>query len=258
MIDTHSHLNDSSFDSDRIEVLHRAQSQGVTSLIDVTEDLTSTQRSLDLFEQTPGVWCTLGHHPHLAHVLESEEILKYKELAKNRKIVAIGEIGLDYYYQKKSRETQKETLLQMLELAAESDLPVIIHSRESEKDLIAILLALSKKIRGVIHCYTGNLESAQLLLNMGFYISFSGIITFKNAQPLREVARAVPLNRIFVETDSPYLAPEPMRGKRNEPGFVRYVLDLVAGIKGVKSIDLEQKIAENAHTLFTKMQREEE
>lgn len=258
MIDPHVHLNDPAFDPDRMEVLQRARSQGITLLVDVTEDWVSARRSIALFEREKDVWSTLGHHPHLARLLNPEEILEYKKFVNQEKIVAIGEIGLDYYYDKKPREIQREAFSQMLELAVESDLPVIVHSRESEKDLIEILSSQSGKIKGVIHCYTGDLESAQLLLEMGFYISFSGIVTFKNALPLREVARVVPLDRIFVETDCPYLAPEPMRGKRNEPGFVRYVLDKVAEIKAVKSIDLEQKIAENAHKLFAKIRGEEE
>lgn len=254
MIDTHAHLNDQAFDLDRPEVLQRARLKGIEKIIDVSENLKSAENSLRLFEKETDVWSTVGFHPHLAASISDQDLLKFRVLLKNQKVVAIGEIGLDYYYEKQPRNIQKEVFDQMLSLALETDLPVIIHNRDSDEDLIEILSReLNRGLRGLIHCYTGSLEAARVLLEFGFFISFSGIITFKNAESLRDVVREIPLDRILVETDAPYLTPVPMRGKRNEPAYVLHTAEAVARIKGLDLKEFQETVMGNAKKLFTRM-----
>jgi TatD DNase family protein len=254
MIDTHAHLNDPVFDSDRQEVLQRAHLKGIETIIDVSENLESAEDSLKLFEKETNVWSTVGFHPHLAAVANDADLQKFRSLLQNRKVIAVGEIGLDYYYEHQPRHIQLHVFDQMLGLALEADLPVIIHSRNSDEDLIEILSRKrSQGLRGLIHCYTGGLKTALHLLEMGFFISFSGIITFKNAEFLREVVREMPLDRILVETDAPYLTPVPMRGQRNEPAYVLYTVEAVAKIKGLSLEKLQKLVLDNARMLFPKM-----
>jgi len=254
MIDTHAHLNDTAFDLDRAEVIRRADESGISIILDATEDIASAEKSLSLFLENNRIWTAVGLHPHVARILTGDEIKKFQSLATHRKVIAIGEIGLDYYYDYQPRETQKEAFRQMLRLACEAGLPVIIHNRDSDEDLISILQEfIPQKIRGVIHCFTSTLETARKLLEMGFFISFSGIVTFKNAEGLRNVIREIPLNRLMVETDSPYLTPVPMRGKKNEPLFVKYTAEQVAKLKQISIEEFEHALFENVKSLFTRM-----
>ena len=254
MIDTHAHLNDPKFDSDRDEVLARVWKSGIQCVIDVTEDLVTAKRSLGLFQNQSNVWSSIGYHPHRAAGLSDEEIIEYTSLASLPKVVAVGEIGLDYYYENQERSRQRNIFEKMLDLALQVNLPVIIHSRDADADLFDVLRPrIHEGLKGVMHCYTGSLHSAQSLLEMGLFISFSGIVTFKNAEDLRQVVNEVPLDRILLETDCPYLAPVPMRGKRNEPSFMLHTADIVARLKGISVESLMIQIFRNAKALFAKI-----
>jgi TatD DNase family protein len=254
MIDTHAHLNDTAFDLDRGEVIQRAHDNGVGTILDVTEDIASAEKSLSLFSENDRIWTAVGLHPHVARALNSDEIQKFRSLIAHPKVIAVGEIGLDYYYNHQPHELQQQAFHQMLELACEADLPVIIHNRDSDDDLIRILREfIPKKIRGVIHCFTSTLETAKKLLEMGFYISFSGIVTFKTAEDLRKVVEEVPLNRLMVETDAPYLTPVPMRGKKNEPFFVKHTAEQVVKLKKTSMQEFERILSGNVKNLFTKI-----
>ena len=254
MIDTHAHLNDPAFDVDRDEILQKACSNGIQKIIDVSEDLKSARRSLHFFEKENKVWSTVGFHPHLVSPLKEKDLNEYRMLLKMDKVVAIGEIGLDYYYENQPKDIQKKAFEQMLDLALETGIPVIIHNRDSDQDLIKCLSGRVKEgLKGLIHCYTGTLETARVLLDFGFYLSFSGIITFKNANELREVVRQVPLDKILAETDAPYLAPIPMRGKRNEPSYIQYTFQEIARVKVLDLLEVQRAVMQNAEKLFSRM-----
>lgn len=252
MIDTHAHLNDSAFDQDRREVLERARQSGVHYIIDVSEDAASAKKSLELFEKEPSVWSAVGFHPHAARILSDQELNEMECLLKNKKVIGVGEIGLDYYYEKQPRDIQKKAFESMLNLALKHELPVMIHNRDSDEDLLGILgQSKYQAVKGIIHCFTAGWETAEALLDLGFYISFSGIVTFKKAEVLREVVRKVPLDRLLFETDSPYLSPEPHRGQRNEPSFVIQTAQAIAKIKGLEVEELNQVVTDNARRLFS-------
>ncbi len=251
MIDTHAHLNDSAFDQDREAVIERAREAGVEWMMDVTEDISSARKSLNLFENSSFVGCAVGLHPHVARVLNSEELKEFSLLIKNPQVKGIGEIGLDYYYEKQPPEIQKKAFQQMLDLSVQAHLPVFIHNRDSDQDLLEILrMPEYQSVTGIIHCFTSTWETADALLNLGFYISFSGIVTFKKAEDLRDVVKKIPLEKIFFETDAPYLTPEPYRGKRNEPSFIKQTAQEIARIKGVSLDKLQGQIRENANSVF--------
>ncbi|MBI1882715.1 MAG: TatD family hydrolase [Chlamydiae bacterium] len=253
MIDTHVHLNDPAFDEDRALAIERAWSSGLKILMDVTEDLTSFEKSLKLFEKEKNIWSAIGFHPHQARVLNEDDLKSYGKWMTHPKVVAVGEIGLDYYYEHRPRDLQKKAFEPMLNLAVKNNLPVLIHTRDSEDDVLAMLKQFPG-IMGLIHCYTGSLESAKAFLDLGFYISFSGIVTFKKAHDLRAVVKEIPLNRILVETDAPYLAPEPLRGKRNEPAFVMRTAEEMAKVRGIDVEVFHNTVMKNAVDLFKRMQ----
>jgi TatD DNase family protein len=180
-----------------------------------------------------------------------EELKSLRELASSPKVVAVGETGLDYYYNHSPHEVQRRVFAQFIHMARETELPIVVHERDAAKQSEDLLRCEGAgKLRGVIHCFTGNYEAASAYLDLGFYLSFTGIITFKNAEPLREVVRKVPLERIFVETDSPYLTPVPHRGKRNEPAYVRFVAETIAKVKGVELAEVARVTSENVKKLF--------
>ncbi|MBI1871497.1 MAG: TatD family hydrolase [Chlamydiae bacterium] len=252
MIDTHVHLNDPAFDEDRALVIERARGSKVEVMLDVSEDLASAKKSIDLFSKHSDIWSAVGLHPHRACILGESEIHSFQKILHHERVVAVGEIGLDYYYDHQPREIQKKAFAQMLALAREGDFPVLIHHREAEQDLINLLNSF-KGIKGLIHCFTASLDLAKVVLDLGFYISFSGIVTFKKAEPLREVIRHVPMDRILIETDAPFLAPEPMRGKRNEPSFIQYTAQEIARIKNIKIDEFERAVSKNVGKLFEKI-----
>ncbi|HZW82548.1 MAG TPA: TatD family hydrolase [Candidatus Deferrimicrobium sp.] len=250
IFETHSHLDDQTFDADRSEVIKRLRAIGIVKLINVGFDLASSKRSLELAQSYPEIVAAVGIHPHDAEGLIDADWQELRELASNDQVVAIGEIGLDYYRDLSPRDIQQQVFERQLQLAIELDLPVIIHNREAHQDVIDRLKEYTPAKGGVFHCFSGSWEIAKVAMNLGFYISFAGPVTYKNAANLREVAARIPLDRLLVETDCPYLSPEPLRGKRNEPANVQFVVDKLAEIKGISPQELAEITAKNGAELF--------
>lgn len=258
LIDTHAHLDNEQFRGDVSSVLGRAREAGVSKIINVGYDALSSRRSLDLSRLNPEVFTAIGVHPHHTNQLDIEAYGQLMTLASHKKVVAVGEIGLDYYYLKRSsqysnypsRERQIVAFEQMLDLALELQLPVIIHAREADADILAILKSYSGVLSGVVHCFSSNFDFADQLIGLGFAISFTGNITFNKAEELREVVKKVPLGSIMVETDCPDLAPEPFRGKRNEPALVVQVAEKIAEIKEISFEEVARSTTKKAEKLF--------
>ena len=251
LIDTHAHLDFPRFDKDRNEVIARAWDSGISYIVNVGADLASSRRSIKLAQEYPFIFATVGVHPHDASDLDQKMIEELKELAVDEKVVAIGEIGLDYHYDNSPRDLQKAAFKKQLQLAAELSLPVVIHSREADQDTLEILKTdFDKKNGGIMHCFGSGLEMAGQCLDMGMYLAFGGVSTFNNAVELRKVIKSVSLEKILIETDSPYLTPEPLRGKRNEPKFIRFVAEKIAEIKGLGLIEVAETTTSNAIKVY--------
>lgn len=253
LIDSHSHIQDIEFADDLEAVLSRAQAAGVEKIIVVggAGDLSSNAAALELANSYPGLYATIGMHPHDAKEVDDEAFQRMEALARNPKVVAVGESGLDFYYDHSPRQVQIDLFCRFIQMARQRRLPLVVHVRDAYREASEIIKREGKgDLRGVIHCFTGDYDAAREFLDLGFYLSFAGIITFKNADTLREVVRKLPLDRILIETDSPYLAPVPHRGKRNEPSFVRYVAETLTQVKGVPLEEVAQATTENARKLF--------
>ncbi len=251
LIDSHAHLDDERFDKDRDRLIKSLKESGIDLIINPGSDLGSSIKAVSLSEQYDNIYAAVGVHPHSAKEMDESTIEVLKSFTNRDKVVAIGEIGLDYYYDNSPREIQRQKFVEQLELAKEVNLPVIIHTRDAAQETFDILKeAQDGSLKGVLHCYSGSVEMALEYVKMGFYISLGGPITFKNARVSREVAKAVPIDRLLIETDSPYLTPEPYRGKRNEPLFVRYVAGTIAEIRGINFDELAKETSENAKRLF--------
>ena len=253
IIDTHCHLTMSHYDPDRSDVIKRCLDSGVSRLITIGTDIDDSRMAIELAEKHDFIFAGIGIHPHdvkdIKNPEETYELLK--SLASGNKVVAIGETGLDYHYMHSPKDIQQEHFRMHIEVARTLDLPLLIHSREAKEDTLKILSeVLTPGMRGVFHCFSGDMEMAEKALEMDFYISFSGVVTFKNANKILEIVRAVPLNRILVETDAPFLTPHPNRGKRNEPAYVRYVAEKVAEIKDLSIEETCKNIMDNAAELF--------
>ena len=258
LIDTHAHLDFSKYDADRPAVIGRARAAGVAAMVNVGTDLVSSRRAVDLAEEYEAVYAAVGLHPHGAKALDGATLGELRELAQRPKVVAVGEIGLDYYRNLSPRDAQRRAFQAQLAWAAKLGKPVIIHDRDAHDE---ILQALSKWAAGlenstltgrlgVLHTFSGDLEMAQKAIDLGFYISISGPVTYRNARQLPEIVRALPLDRLLVETDCPFLAPEPYRGKRNEPAYTRLVAERIAKLKGIPFDDLARATTANARRLF--------
>jgi len=251
LIDSHAHIHFEDFEEGPETILQRAAEAGVGCLINVGTDLESSKQSLTLAKEFPQVFAVVGYHPHEAKLMGAKELDAIRQLAGHEQVVAIGEIGLDYHYDHSPRDVQQEVFRKQIQLAKELKLPIVIHCRDAFDDCLKILTEEQAwKGGGVFHCYTGDLTMAKRIVKKGFYISFSGIVTFKQAQDLQAVARDIPRDRFLIETDAPYLAPTPNRGKRNEPAYVRQVAEKVAELKGVSLADVERISARNAKDLF--------
>ena len=234
LFDTHCHINDEAFDSDRAEVIARMHGADIRAAVVVGDAGADETLTLELVRNNPFLYGAFGLHPHDAEKQSDEIYAKIRRLMGYDKIVALGEIGLDYHYDLSPREVQRRVFEEQLDMAYALKKPVIMHIREAHGDALDILTARRGRLpSGVMHCYTGSLESARIYLDLGFYISFSGSLTFKNAPKLAEVAQALPSDRILIETDCPYMAPVPLRGQRNEPAFVKYVCEKLAGLRGI-------------------------
>ncbi|HFL3828405.1 TPA: TatD family hydrolase [Clostridioides difficile] len=251
LIDSHAHLDDERFDKDRDSLIKSLKEEGIDLVINPGSDLGSSIKSVSLSEQYDNIYAAVGIHPHEVKEMDSSTIEVLRSFTNRDKVVAIGEIGLDYYYDNSPRDIQKQKFKEQLNLAKEVNLPVIIHTRDAAKDTFDILKeAQDGSLEGVLHCYSGSLEMALEYIEMGFYISFAGPVTFKNARVSKEVAKAVPIDRLLVETDSPYLTPEPYRGRRNEPVYVRYVAGIIAELRGIPFEEIAKKTSENTRRLF--------
>jgi TatD DNase family protein len=258
LIDTHCHLTFDRYDDDRQKIIEGAAQAGVTRIIIPSVDVENTPQILELAQSHEGIYASVGVHPNSTSHFDKETLVAIKQQSYEAKVVAVGEIGLDYYWDKSPKDKQKAAFEAQLELAAQRELPVIIHNREASEDVLDILeqwvktLPDSLKERpGVLHSFSAPQEIAARALAIGFYLGFTGPITFKKAEDLRRVASNVPIDRILVETDGPFLTPEPYRGKRNKPEFIPYIIDRLAGLKNMTVEELAKATTENAIRLFS-------
>lgn len=251
LVDSHAHLDDPQFAQDLPEVLARAEASGVKTIVTMGVSLESSREAVGLASRYPQVYAAVGIHPHEAAGATEADWEELHSLARSPKVVAIGEIGLDYHYNYSEPARQKQVLRQQLELARELDLPVVIHDREAHADIINLLAASRGRERaGVVHCFSGDTAMANELMALGFAISFPGTITFPQAEITRLVAVRVPLEAVLVETDCPYLSPVPYRGRRNEPAHVREVATCLAGLRSLPVEEIVTITSTNARTLF--------
>lgn len=234
IFDTHAHYDDPVYDKDRETLFQTMRSEGVGIITDIGADIESTKRAVELSESYDFIYAAAGVHPSEVYSLEETDMDFLREAAKNSKVVAIGEIGLDYHYEDTVREVQKKWFVRQLEIARETNLPVVIHSRDAAQDTLDIMKAEhAEEIGGVIHCFSYGWDMAKIYLDMGFYLGIGGVVTFKNAKKLKEVVQKAPLERLVLETDAPYLAPEPYRGKRNASHYLKYVINEIAVLRNL-------------------------
>ena len=251
LFDSHCHLDDEKYADDRADVIARMQSGDIAKCICVGSDLTSSRRCLALAQQHDFIYASAGIHPHEAKDAPEDYLSQLRALLAEPRVKALGEIGLDYYYDLSPRDVQKRVFLEQLELAYTLDMPVIFHIRDAHGDMFGLLRARGSRLpAGVIHCCSASAEMVREYLKMGFYISFAGPVTFKNAAGVLSAAQAVPPERLLIETDSPYMAPVPLRGRRNEPAFVRYILEKQAQLHGMDAQELAQITHDNACRLY--------
>lgn len=249
IFDTHAHYDDEKFDADRREVLAAMPEKGVSLIVDPGCDGESSRAACALAQEFPFVYAAVGWHPEEWQSWNGESIALLRSLCAQPKVVAIGEIGLDYYWDTEHKALQKEMFERQLSLAIERELPVIVHDREAHGDCLEIVMNYPEA-RGVFHCFSGSREMAEELLKRGWYLGFDGPVTYKNARKALEVLEITPLERILLETDSPYLPPVPFRGKRNDSTKLKYIAETVAGVKGVGVEELAEITSENARRLF--------
>ncbi|GIV21751.1 MAG: hydrolase TatD [Armatimonadota bacterium] len=251
--DTHCHLNHPDFASDASHVWNRAREAGVHHAIVVGYDLASSESALQVAADFDGCWASVGIHPHDAVHCDENALLRLRQLASQPRVVAIGEIGLDYYRDLSPKDAQRYALEQQIQIALQLRLPVIIHCRDAYDDLLDILSQYP--LRGVLHCFSGEPRHAQRAVEMGWYLGIGGVVTFKNAHTLREVIQQTPLENLILETDAPYLAPMPYRGKRNEPAYIPLIAEIVASLKNVPLEELATVTTQNARCLFSLEER---
>ena len=249
--ESHAHYDDERFDDDRDELLASFPAEGIETVVNSSSDIASSRASIALAEKYPFFYASVGVHPHEVSKMREEDIDTLRELSKHPKVVAIGEIGLDFYYDLSPRDDQRYWFKRQLALAEELDMPVIIHSRDASQECFDIISASNVR-RGVIHCYSGSAPMAQDYADMGFYIGIGGSLTFKNNKKTVEVVEKLPLEKILIETDSPYLAPVPYRGRRNDSHLLKYVVEKISEIKNVPEIDICNITKNNAIELFIK------
>ena len=251
LIDTHAHLDDARFDGDRDAMIARAREAGVEHFVTIGCDLTTSRAAVELADRYPFIYATVGVHPHEAKQIGDSWYDDLRRLAQHKKVVAYGEIGLDYHYNHSPPKLQRERFREQITLARELRLPIVVHTREAQDDTIAILKEENAAdVGGVFHCFSSDARLAKNALDLGFLLSFSGVITFQNATMLRDIVKTVPMDRILVETDSPYLTPAPHRGKRNEPAHVRLVAEKIAAIQGMTADQIAELTSQNARRVF--------
>ncbi|MFE4708895.1 TatD family hydrolase [Peribacillus simplex] len=251
LFDTHVHVNAEQFNEDLEDVIDRAKEAGVNNMVVVGFDRPTIKRAMELIEAYDFMYAAVGWHPVDAIDMTEEDLQWIEELSNHPKVVAIGEMGLDYHWDKSPKDVQMEVFRKQIRLAKKVGLPIIIHNREATADIVNILKEEeASMVGGIMHCFSGSAETALECINMNFYISLGGPVTFKNAKKPKEVAAAVPLDRLLIETDCPYLAPHPYRGKRNEPSYVKLVAEQIAEIKQLTLEEVSQATTENAKKLF--------
>lgn len=251
LTDTHCHLDFKDFDNDRERVIKRAKEQGLEFIINVGSSIEGTRRSIELAKENDFIYAACGIHPHEADSVTDEDIAEFRKSLDNKKVVAIGEIGLDYYKNFSSRDNQKKLFVKLMEEAKDRALPLIIHNRDAHKDTLVLLKeVMGLPVQGVMHCFSGDHAFLRECLDMGLYVSFTCNLTFKNAYGLREVAKLVPMDRLLLETDAPFLAPQVFRGKRNEPAYIKYLAEEVAKIKGLSFEEVSNITTKNACRFF--------
>ena len=248
IFDSHAHYTDKAFNDDRENMLGSLKESGICGVINCGADLESSQKSVALSEEYDYIYCACGVHPEEVDGLPESYIDILRNMAQNEKCVAIGEIGLDYYWRQDNKELQKKVFEEQILLAKELDLPIIVHDRDAHEDTLAILK--KHKPKGVLHCFSGSAETAKEILKLGMYIGLGGAVTFKNAKKPVEVAEMLPLDRLLLETDCPYMAPVPMRGKRNYSAYIQYVAEKIGEIKGIDPQIVTNQATENTKTLF--------
>ncbi|MGG0795301.1 TatD family hydrolase [Brevibacillus laterosporus] len=251
LFDTHAHLNAEQFDEDRDEVIARAKENGVSTIVNVGFNRETIPTTMELAEKYDFIYAVVGWHPQDAITMKEQDLEWLEELSKHPKVVGLGEMGLDYYWDTSPRDVQAEVFRKQIRLARKLQMPIIIHDRDAHQDIIEILREeKAGEVGGIMHCFSGSYELAKMALDMNFYISFGGPLTFKNAKRPKEVAAKIPLERILIETDCPYLTPHPFRGKRNESAYVKFVAEEMAQIHGLPYEELAKITANNARHLF--------
>ena len=250
IIDTHAHYDVKEFDEDRHEILTHLPEQGVSYVINSSSDVASWEKTLSLLDQYPYIYGAIGVHPDSLDELNESEFERMKTLYQHPKVLAVGEIGLDYYWDVVDRDLQKHWFIRQMNLARELSLPIVVHSREAAQDTMELLREHGQGLQVVLHCYSYSVEQAREYVKMGFMIGVSGVVTFKNGRKLKEVVEAIPLSSILLETDCPYLAPVPYRGKRNTSAWLSYVVDEIAALKGVSPEEVMAVTSENAQRVF--------
>lgn len=249
--DTHAHLDDEKYDQDREEMLKRAKNNGIAYICNIGYDLPSSQRSVQLAQKYDFIYAAVGIHPQDAETVNDSTWEEIKKLAQEPKVVAIGEIGLDYYRDLSPREIQRKVFQEQIILAKQLNKPIVVHDREAHGEVMEILTKEKlPEAGGILHCFSGSWEMAQACINMGFYISIAGPVTFNNAKKLKEIVPKLPLERLLIETDSPYLTPEPHRGKRNESTYVVHVAEQIAQLRGMDVEELGNVTTANAKKIY--------
>ncbi|WP_186428692.1 TatD family hydrolase [Clostridium sp. BSD9I1] len=250
IFDSHAHYDDDSFDKDREKLIEEIRSNNVIGVLNCGASLEGAIKSVELSEKYDFFYAAVGIHPEHADEINDSTISKIRELAKSKKVRAIGEIGLDYYWEENpDREVQKQAFIKQMEVARELSLPVIIHDRDAHKDTLEIMKMFPEVI-GVVHCFSGSVEFAKECLSLGYYIGFTGVVTFKNAKKILDVAKVVPDDKILVETDCPYMAPAPFRGERNRSDYIKYIIEKLAEIRDISEEEIGNQLILNVRKLL--------
>ena len=250
LFDSHAHYNDEKFEQDREEVLKEIYNSGVTKLVNAGYSLESSKSAIEIASSHEFIYATVGISPNDIEGFKREDLQEIVKIAKNKKVVAIGEIGLDYYWNKENKELQKEVFISQIEIANKLNLPIVIHTREAIYDTLEILKNNNCNKKGIFHCCPFNVDLIREGLKLGFYISFAGPTTFKNSKNANEIINMVPLSKMLIETDSPYLSPEPLRGKRNDSRNVKHIAQKIADVKGISIEEIAKTTYNNAKKIF--------
>lgn len=250
LIDSHAHLDNERFDLDREYIIENLQKNGIELVVNIGADIHSSKASVELAEKYKNIYAVVGVHPHEVKDMNENSLAEIEKLAKNKKVLAIGEIGLDYHYDNSPRDIQRKRFREQINLAKKLNLPIVVHSREADADILQILKEESQELRAIIHCFSSDRAQLKEYLGLGFYIAIGGPVTFKKTDELKEVVKVVPLDKLLLETDAPYLAPTPYRGKRNEPIFVKETAKLIAELRGITLEDLTLQTNKNTKKIF--------